>query len=68
MQIEGLTPLQQTICDSLWAAEDPNEVIQYLPKRLRPMAQSLLYMIIAEALDEVEDVDLAREVLANIAK
>ena len=54
MTIENLSPLQRAICDSIWSCQTQSELREYfdsLPQSQRPVAVSMMHMIIADSLD-----------------
>jgi hypothetical protein len=70
IELKGLTHLQIELADQIWqrdSLEDVNSFIEGLPKNLRAKARGVFDLILAQALDQVEDVGLARSVLAEIA-
>ena len=69
IQIEGLTRQQRMLADKFWAMEymeDVEDYIQQLPRRLRKDAHVVRELMIAAALDECEDVDLAKSVIDSV--
>jgi len=66
MNINNLSELQIELADRLWAAEDPWTAIDSMPSRLRPMAITLVHLMIAEGLDQVMDTDLAESVIDSV--
>jgi hypothetical protein len=70
IQIENLSPIQKEICDRLWEIEHMDGVKNYIramPKRLRPVAESMLELLIAATFDQEinneADCELAKEYL-----
>ena len=68
--LEGLSPLQVEIANVLWQIDTEAEIdsfIQTLPKRYIPEAIAVKELMVAacidQALEEREDLDLAKEVL-----
>lgn len=61
MTIENLSPLQRAICDSIWRCQTQWELREYfdsLPQSQRPVAVSMMHMIIADSFDrEITDYD-----------
>lgn len=71
MEIQGLTALQTEIANKLWGLDSMEEVAEFiasLPGNLQREAMVIQEMMIAAAVDEVMDTDLAEQILANIAK
>ena len=71
MEIKGLTALQTDIANRLWGLdtiEEVEEFISSLPKNLQREARVIQDMMLAAACDEIMDVDLAEQVLTNLAK
>lgn len=71
IEIPGLSQLQTDIANRLWGLEtleEVNEFISTLPRSLRIEAQTVQEMIIAATLDQYTETDLAKQVLAEIAK
>lgn len=71
IEIPGLSHLQTDIANRLWGLEtleEVNEFISTLPRSLRIEAQTVQEMIIAATLDQYTETDLAKQVLAEIAK
>jgi hypothetical protein len=72
MHIKNLTPLQKTICDSLWQCETEDKVKEYiesLPSQLHCLAFSLRELMLLEYLDELvaheADCGLAKQILKS---
>ena len=70
IQIENLTPVQKEICDRLWEIQSMEQVENYIrtmPRRLRPVAESMLQLLIAATMDHEinseDDCELAKEYL-----
>ena len=65
MTIENLSPLQRAICDSIWSCQTQEELREYfssLPQSQRPVAVSMMHMIIADSFDrEITDYDQCRQ-------
>ena len=68
--LEGLSPLQIEIANVLWQIDTEAEIdsfIQTLPKRYIPEAIAVKELMVAacidQALEDLEDLDLAKEVL-----
>ena len=68
--LEGLSPLQVEIANVLWQIDTEAEIdsfIQTLPKRYIPEAIAVKELMVAacidQALEDLEDLDLAKEVL-----
>ena len=68
--LEGLSPLQIEIANVLWQIDTEAEIdsfIQTLPKRYIPEAIAVKELMVAacidQALEDTEDLDLAKEVL-----
>lgn len=71
IQIPNLTPLQMDIADKIWSLnsmDSVEEFISTLPRSLKREAESIKHMMIAAVMDQVQDTDLAEQVLAGIAK
>jgi hypothetical protein len=71
IEIKGFTPLQMELADQIWtmdSLDSVNSFIDGLPRNLRAKARVVHAMLVAEVLDQVEDVDLAKSVLASFAK
>jgi hypothetical protein len=71
IEIHGLTALQRELADKLWGMESMEEVEDFifsLPRNLRQKAIVVRELLIAATFDEIQDTDLAKQVLANIAK
>lgn len=72
IHIENLTPLQKQICDCLWEIESMEQVENYIrtmPRRLRPVAESMMELLIAATFDQEitceDDCELAKEYLCR---
>jgi hypothetical protein len=71
IELNNLTPLQKDIADKIWSLDGMDSVdmfISTLPRSLKLEAEVIKHMMIAAAMDMVEDTDLAEQVLARIAK
>lgn len=71
--LTNLTPLQRELCDHIWSMDDPEELkswIQALPARVRPMAQSLIDVMIMEYMDQQEITEFsdAQAIIETIQK
>jgi hypothetical protein len=67
MQIQFKHKYQVTIADLLWNAQD-EKAVKLILKTFGKHGQEVYNMMIAENLDEVNDTDLAKQVLNNIFK
>jgi hypothetical protein len=67
MQIQFKHKYQVTIADLLWNAQDEKSV-KLILKTFGKHGQEVYNMMIAENLDEVNDTDLAKQVLNKIFK
>jgi acyl-CoA reductase-like NAD-dependent aldehyde dehydrogenase len=68
IRLEGLTPLQAELADRLWQLSTPEQVSEWLatlPQALRRQAQSLMYLITVECIDQ-DPLDDLSEALAVI--
>lgn len=68
--LEGLSPLQKAICETLWSFETMEQVVSFrnsLPKQQRQLCDQMLFMITLATIDEEittsEDCEQARKVL-----
>jgi hypothetical protein len=71
IRLEGLTPLQAELADRIWQLQTQEEVLAWLgelPRSLRQQAQSLLYLITVECIDQdpLEDLSAAQAVIASV--
>jgi hypothetical protein len=71
IRLEGLTPLQAELADRIWQLQSQAEVSAWLgelPRSLRQQAQSLLYLITVECIDQdpLEDLSEAQAVIASV--
>jgi hypothetical protein len=70
IQLQGLTPLQVELCDKIWSMETQDEIMAWfdtLPHRMKIQAHAMIYMIMAELLDQeeftAEDLSPVRNIL-----
>jgi hypothetical protein len=57
IELQGLTPLQVELCDKIWSMETQEEIMVWfdtLPHRMKIQAHAMIYMIMAELLDQEE--------------
>ena len=57
IELKGLTPLQVELCDKIWSMETQEEIMAWfdtLPQRMKIQAHAMIYMIMAELLDQEE--------------
>jgi hypothetical protein len=57
IQLQGLTPLQVKLCDKIWSMDTQEEIVAWfdtLPYRMKIQAHAMIYMIMAELLDQEE--------------
>jgi hypothetical protein len=71
LSIPNLTPLQQAIADMLWSLDTEQEIVEWfgtLPANIRPIAHSVLSMMVYEQIDQapIEDMSAAQEVIDRI--
>jgi len=73
MEIRGFTPLEMELADRIWTLDSPEAVEQFkrsLPRSLRPAAETVHQMIIAEAIDELvgdyPDLEMANKVIEMV--
>lgn len=71
IRLEGLTPLQAELADRIWQLQSQAEVSAWLgelPRSLRQQAQSLLYLITVECIDQdpLDDLSLAQAVIESV--
>ena len=73
--IEGLTPIQVKLCNSLWkceSLEDVEEFIAELPGGLQKQARTLQWLMIYSTMDDdiqtEEDCKQARKLLQQFTK
>ena len=69
IEIQGLSKQQVALANRLWALDSMDEVDNYisqLPKRLRGQARTVRELMIAAALDQCMDTDLAEEVISSV--
>lgn len=68
--IKGFTRLQANFATQMWNMETQQQVddfIRGLPKSLRPKAEVVRQMLLAEALDEeCEDLEMAKQVIEMV--
>ncbi len=62
VRVEGLTPRQQQIADLLWVA-DTDDALRTILRMFGDEAKLVQEMIVLAAIDQVEDVDLANNVI-----
>jgi hypothetical protein len=71
MEIQGLSPFQQELANTLWDCEDDDEIRAVIQEYGNP-AYTVYQLMVAAHYDEqiqtYDDVDLANEVLDNILK
>ena len=71
LSIPNLTPLQRAIADMLWSLDTEQEIVEWfgtLPPNIRPVAHSVLSMMVYEQIDQapIEDFSDAQEVIDYI--
>ena len=71
LSIPNLTPLQRAIADMLWSLDTEQEIVEWfgtLPLNIRPVAHSVLSMMVYEQIDQapIEDFSDAQEVIDYI--
>jgi hypothetical protein len=71
LSIPNLTPLQQAIADMLWSLDTEQEIVEWfgtLPLDIRPVAHSVMSMMVYEQIDQalIEDFSDAQEVIDYI--
>jgi hypothetical protein len=71
LSIPNLTPLQRAIADMLWSLDTEQEIVEWfdtLPQNIRPIAHSVLSMMVYEQIDQapIEDFSDAQEVIDYI--
>ena len=71
LQIQGLTTLQRAIADMLWSLDTEQEIVEWfgtLPANIRPIAHSVLSIMVYEQIDQtpIEDFSDAQEVIDYI--
>lgn len=69
--LQGLTPLQVELAQKIWSINDQatlHEWLATLPQSLRQQAQSLLYLITVECIDQdpIQDYSLAQAVIRSV--
>lgn len=69
--LNGLTPLQIELADRIWKSRSEEDIAQWLgtlPRSLREQAQSLLYLIMVECIDQdpLEDLSMAQAVIHQV--
>jgi len=69
--LQGLTPLQVELAQKIWSINDQvtlHEWLATLPQSLRQQAQSLLYLITVECIDQdpIQDYSLAQAVIGKV--
>ena len=62
VRVEGLTPRQQQIADLLWVA-DTDDALRTILRMFGDEAKLVQEMIVLAAIDQVEDVDLANNII-----
>jgi hypothetical protein len=67
VRVEGLTPRQQQIADLLWVA-DTDDALRTILRMFGDEAKLVQEMIVLAAIDQVEDVDLANNVIDFIRR
>lgn len=63
MTLTGLTAQQVVIAEALWNAKDQDTIVALMLAFGKAQVQSMQSLMIAEALDQVTDTDLACSVL-----
>lgn len=63
MTLTGLTAQQVVIADALWSAKDELTIVSLMLTFGKTQVQTVQSMMIAECLDQIDDTDLAAEVL-----
>lgn len=69
IEIQNLTSIQRSLCDILWALDDQAEVdafLKGLPQHLRQQAESMVEMIMLSMVDQMQDTQLADQLLSKI--
>jgi len=71
LSIPNLTPLQRAIADMLWSLDTEQEIVEWfgtLPLDIRPVAHSVMSMMVYEQIDQalIEDFSDAQEVIDYI--
>jgi hypothetical protein len=71
LSIPNLSPLQRAIADMLWSLDTEQEIVEWfgtLPANIRPIAHSVLSMMVYEQIDQapIEDMSAAQEVIDRI--
>lgn len=71
LSIPNLTPLQRALADMLWNLDTEQDIVEWfgtLPVNIRPIAHSVLSMMVYEQIDQtpIEDMSAAQEVIDRI--
>lgn len=71
IKLEGLTPLQMELCDTIWNMQSQEQVYAWfetLPRSLQHQAYVLMQMIMLEVMDQepLEDLSAAQDVIRSV--